>query len=207
MQELRSTDILDKEIQSDARKKAEKILKKADSNCSEILASVDENIEKTKEEKKLSYSEKLSAFEKDQKASIPLQKECFEVSFIQNEISKGINKYLSSLSEEKRLEIAGKGFDFSNLDKKVVAWVYGFNLERAKNFLSKKLGKNLLECKETIFRKIALEDSCGLENPQGIILEAEDKTFRFRLTLSQAVGKILDENRAELSDALFGGQI
>ena len=30
MEELRSTDILDKEIQDDARKKAEKILKNAD---------------------------------------------------------------------------------------------------------------------------------------------------------------------------------
>ena len=33
MQELRSTEILDKEIQTDARKKADKLLKKADADC------------------------------------------------------------------------------------------------------------------------------------------------------------------------------
>ena len=37
MQELRSTDILDKEIEADARRKAEAILKRADKECEEIL--------------------------------------------------------------------------------------------------------------------------------------------------------------------------
>ena len=45
MQELRSTDILDKEIQADARKKAERMLAKADSDCAKLLASVETDIE------------------------------------------------------------------------------------------------------------------------------------------------------------------
>lgn len=209
MQELRSTDILDKEIHSEARKKAEEILKKADSDCAQILASVDETVAKTKAEKEEAYAKKLEAFEKDQQASIPLQKECFEVSFVQSAISKNINKYLASLSEEKRIEIAIKGFDFDNLvqNQNVTAYVYGFSIAEAKKVLTKKLGKKLLDCQETMFRKIALEESYGLEKPAGIILEAEDKSFRCRLTLSQAISKILDKNRADLSDALFGGQI
>lgn len=209
MQELRSTDILDKEIQADARKKAENILRKADSDCAKLIASVDDDIEKTKADKEIAYSKKLDAFEKDQKAAIPLQKECFEVSFIQDSIIKNINEYLSSLTEEKRIQIAFKGFDFKTLDKdkKIIAYVYGFDLETVKKILTKEVGKNLVECKETIFRKIALEDDCGLEKPQGVILEAQDKSFRCRLTLSQAISQILDKNRADLSDALFGGQL
>jgi len=206
MQELRSTDILDKEIQSDARKKAEKILKKADSDCAEILASVDVNIEKAKADKEKFFAKKLEAFEKDQKASIPLEKQRFEVSFIQSSISNNINKYLASLTEAKRMEIAAKGYDFSS-DKKMNAYVYGFNKSEAEKFLSKKLGKNLLSCNETIFRKIVLEDEYGLDKPEGIILESEDKTFRCRLTLSEVISHLLDNNRAELSDALFGGNL
>ena len=37
MQELRSTDILDKEIQADARKKAERMLAKADLDCEKLI--------------------------------------------------------------------------------------------------------------------------------------------------------------------------
>ena len=85
------------------------------------------------------------------------------------------------------------------------AYVYGFKLDDAKKFLTKKLGKNLLDCQETIFRKMALEEDYGLDMPKGIILESEDKTFRCRLTLSEVIGQLLDKNRAELSEALFGG--
>ena len=198
MQELRSTDILDKEIQADARKKAEKILKKADQDCQKILASVDENVATTKAAKQQAYEKRLTDFEADQKASIPLQKECFEVSFIQNALTEKINKYLAGL----------KHFDFESLpeDKKFTAYVYGFSAAEAKKVLTKKLGKRLGDCKETLFRKIALEEELGLAKPEGIILESEDKALRLRLTLNQALAQILDKNRAELSDALFGGQ-
>ena len=44
MQELRSTEILDKEIEADAKRKAEAILKRAEEECADILASVDKNL-------------------------------------------------------------------------------------------------------------------------------------------------------------------
>ncbi len=206
MQELRSTDILDKEIQADARKKAERILQKADADCSNILESVNMDIEKAAEVKKDFFRKKLEAFENDKKASLPLEKQRFEVSFIQNAISENINKYLDGLSEEKRIELVTKNFDFKT-ELKLNAYVYGFSTEAVKKFLSKKLGNQLLSCTQTSFGAKALEDDNGLTKPQGIILESEDKTFRCRLTLSEVVEKLLDSNRAELSNSLFGGQL
>jgi len=206
MQELRSTDILDKEILTDARKKAEKILKKADQDSAELLAKVEEDIASAKVQKEDFFNKKLDAYEKDQKNSIPLEKQRFEVSFIQSAVEAEINAYLSSLTEEKRLEIATKNFDFAK-DVKFNAYVYGFDLAEAKKFLTKKLGKNLLSCEETVFRKIVLEDECGLSKPEGIILESEDKSYRTRLTLSEVCGRLLNVNRIELADALFGGSL
>lgn len=206
MQELRSTDILDKEIQADARKKAERILQKADAECSNILQSVAADVEKAAEIKKEFFKKKLEAFENDKKASLPLEKQRFEVSFIQGAISENINKYLDGLSEEKRLELVARNFNFET-ELKLNAFVYGFSTDAAKKFLSKKLGDKLLSCTETNFGAKALEDDDGLAKPQGIILESEDKTFRCRLTLSEVIEKLLDSNRAELSDALFGGNL
>ncbi len=206
MQELRSTDILDKEIQADARKKAERMLAKADSDCAKLLASVDTDIEKAAEEKQEFFAHKLEAFEKDRMAVVPLEKERFKVSFIQNAVIQNINKYLEALTEEKRLTLVARNFDF-NTDRRLNAYVYGFSVSGAKKFLSSRLGDKLLSCTETKFGAVALEDEIGLSNPQGIILESEDKNFRCRLTLSEVIEKLLDTNRAELSATLFGGDL
>lgn len=206
MQELRSTDILDKEIQADARKKAERMLAKADLDCEKLIASVDSDIEKAKQEKEEFFAHKLEAFEKDRMAVVPLEKERFKVSFIQNAVIQNINKYLEGLSEEKRLALVARDFNFKT-DLKLNAFVYGFSVSGAKKFLSEKLGSKLASVSETKFGAEALEDEIGLEKPQGIILESEDKNFRCRLTLSEVIEKLLDSHRSELSDTLFGGQL
>ena len=51
MEELRSTEILDKEIEADARKKADRIVAKAESEAKSIIAGVDERVKKAVEEK------------------------------------------------------------------------------------------------------------------------------------------------------------
>ena len=208
MQELRSTDILDKEIEADAKRKAETILKRADKECEEILASVQNKIDLARKEKEEFYSKKLDAFEKDLTASGPLEKQRFQVSFIQEEVIAAINKFLSALKEEDRLALVTEGFDFDVCkDKKINAYVYGFDFDNAQKILKEKLGSALISCSRTDFEKIMIEEELGLENNQGIILEAEDKSMRARLTLVQVLGGILDNYRQELSDALFGGSL
>lgn len=204
MQELRSTEILDKEIQSDARKKAEKILAQADFDCKEILSSVDINIEKAKSEKKDFYNKKIPAYKSNKNASIPLEKERFQIAYISQSLKENLNKYFINLPEEKRFELVLKNFDFNlQTDKKMNAYVYGFDLKKTEDFLSKKLGSKFNKCEKTDFGKIIFENDFGLEKPEGIILETEDKSFRARLTLSEIVENLLDKNRAELTQALF----
>ncbi len=208
MQELRSTDILDKEIQADARKKAERMLQKADRDCEALIASVEADIQKAADDKKAFFDNKLDSFETDKKAVVPLEKERFKVSFIQNAIIQNINKYLEGLSEEKRLELACRNFDFKSVgDRKINAFVYGFSSDAAKKFLSKKMGDKLLSCSETKFGASSLETELGLAKPEGIILESEDKNFRCRLTINEVIEKLLDTHRAELSSTLFGGEL
>ena len=208
MQELRSTDILDKEIQADARKKAERMLAKTDSECEKLLASVESDIEKAAREKQQFFAHKLEAFEKDRMAVVPLEKERFKVSCIQNDVMQNINKYLEGLSEEKRLALVARDFDSGvKTELSLNAYVYGFSLSAAKKFLTDKIGSKLLSVKETKFGAVILEEDIGLEKPAGIILESEDKNFRCRLTLNEVIEKLLDTNRADLSATLFGGDL
>ena len=52
-----------------------------------------------------------------------------------------------------------------------------------------------------------LRDDYGLEIKEGIILETEDMNFRCRLTISEIISKILDNDRIELANTLFGEKI
>ena len=82
MEELRSTEILDKEIEADARKKAAKIVAKAESEAKSIIEGVDDRVKKAVEEKSAVYKNKLSLLEKNADAYIPLEKERFLVALL-----------------------------------------------------------------------------------------------------------------------------
>ena len=213
MQELRSTDILDKEILSDSRRKAEKILKNSDSECKELLDSLDSEIQKAKLEKQEIYNRKIELFEKNKKVSIPLEKQRFKITFIENTLLQNINEYLKSVDDSKKITMLISHLqDFEDLQKslcgqKFTAFFYGFDKTEVEAQLSKKIGKLLDKCEKTEFGKVAYEKDFGMENPQGIILETEDKTFRVRLTFSQVLEQILDKNREELTSTLFGGDL
>ncbi len=206
MEELRSTEILDREIQSDARKKAENILKKADKSCEEILGSVEKTIEDARKAKEEFYNKKLDSFKKNQDSSVPLEKQRIEVSFVQKSIIKNINRYLEELGEDKRLELVFNQLENKKAflqDKKFNAWVYGFDFDKTKKKLSGQLGKNLLKCEKTEFGRVSVEEEI-IEKNEGVILESEDKSLKLRLTLSELVSTLFENHRQELCDALFG---
>lgn len=208
MEELRSTEILDKEIQSDARKKAERILAKADVDCQMILSEVDERIEKAKNEISEKNKIKVTNYEKEHFASLPLEKERFLVDFIQKSINKAIDEFLQKMPEEERLNLVVKQLEKAkNLfaEKKVALFVYGFNLSSVEKKVSKLLKVD--SCAETEFNKIIVENDCGLSKKEGIIVETVDKSVRSRFTFSEIVSQIQYKYRNELYEALFGGRL
>lgn len=208
MEEFRSTEILDKEIQADARKKAEKILAKADVDCALLLEEVSGRIEKAKKELEDKYALKIAAFEKDLSATLPLEKERFLVSFIQSSIEKAINAYLAKLSDEEKIDLViKKSVKIEDVlkSKKLNALYYGFQESLVKKTVGKKF--NLISVKETEFNKMIIENDLGITDRKGIILESEDKAIRVRMTLSEVISQIQDKYRAELYSALFGERL
>ena len=208
MEEFRSTEILDKEIQADARKKAEKILAKADVDCALLLEEVSGRIEKAKKELEDKYSLKIAAFEKDLSATLPLEKERFLVSFIQSSIEKAINAYLAKLSDEEKIDLVlKKSVKIEDVlkSKKLNALYYGFQESLVKKTVGKKF--DLISVKETEFNKMIIENDLGITDSKGIILESEDKAIRVRMTLSEVISQIQDKYRAELYSALFGERL
>lgn len=208
MEELRSAEILDKEIQDDARKKAEKILRNADSQCDQIMAQVESRLEEAKKEKEIYFNQKADQVKKDLDSSMPLEKSRFLVSYISSSIAKGINEYLKTLSSEKRFELAVSLLNqFSNLvsDRTFDAAVYGFDPAYVKSTLSSKVKIN--SCSSVDFAKSGSEAVDGIEIHEGVILLSEDKSVKIRLTLEEVITELIDKYRKELAVTLFGGRL
>ena len=208
MEELRSAEILDKEIQDDARKKAEKILRNADSQCDQIMAPVESRLEEAKKEKEIYFNQKADQVKKDLDSSMPLEKSRFLVSYISSSIAKGINEYLKTLSSEKRFELAVSLLNqFSNLvsDRTFDAAVYGFDPAYVKSTLSSKVKIN--SCSSVEFAKSGSEAVDGIEIHEGVILLSEDKSVKIRLTLEEVITELIDKYRKELAVTLFGGRL
>lgn len=204
MEELRSTEILDKEIISDANKKAERILMKAEYESKNILAEVENRVAEELQKTEIQYQKKLQALEKDFNASVPLEKERFYVSFIQDSLIKGINEYLKNLSVEKQLEICTSGVKKLDIsDKTFKAFVYGFDKNLCEKALKNILGDSLKTVEETAFNQIIFEETF-LEENKGIILFTENEDIKCRFTLSEKMQSVLEDYRQELFDSLFG---
>ncbi len=200
MEELRSTDILDKEIQGEARKKAQGIVDASVAESKRILEGVDARVEKSKSEKQKIYDAKEQKYRKDAEASLPLEKERFLVQFVGSSIDEAIQDYLKNLGAEKRLDLAAGIIDRikSVTDgKKFSATVFGFDENSAKAAVEKKLGSKLLSCKS----------GRDADIQEGIVIESEDKSIRARLTINEVVEEAKDKYYKEMSDALFGGRL
>ena len=62
MEELRSTEILDKEIREDARRKANRILNNGLLECEKILEDVNIKFEEDAAKKRAEYEEKINSY-------------------------------------------------------------------------------------------------------------------------------------------------
>ena len=103
MEELRSTEVLDKEIRSDSVKKAEKILAKADESAKQLIDGVQDRIEKAKSDAEKISAEGIAVYEKNINASLPLEKQRYLVSYIYGSIMEAMDKYFESIGDKKRL--------------------------------------------------------------------------------------------------------
>ena len=114
MEELRSTEILDKEIQEDARRKANRILNNGVLECEKILADVNNRFERDANLIRSEYEKKINDYKINKEASIPLEQQRFLVDFENNSIDLAINQFLEKLSDNENLEIIKKMIEKPN---------------------------------------------------------------------------------------------
>lgn len=210
MEELHSSAGLDEQIYAEARKKAAKILAKADSDSAVLLDGVAARVLDAKTKAEDASQSRISVYEKNIDSSLPLEKQRYRVSYIHDSVVSQIESYIESLSEEKQLEIIQTLVERAKpilKDKKVTAEVVNFNIDEAKKMLVSVLGSNVEKCEEA--KPIILEDEkvTGIKTRKGIFVKTDDGKITCRFTLDEKIKEILDSKMEELSSSLFGGRI
>ena len=201
MEELHSTEALDREILEDARKKAFKILKSADDSIASSKASWDKKLARGEKKSRAGYAEKEGQFQREIMARLPMDKRRIRSEVINTLLNKAMEDFLASLPRAALLRIMEK------------------ELEKRKN----EIAINQKEKASLRYRKLSKEECSALAGaffPETSFTYSEDPLYmiagsfpaividfsqvRITISVDRAAEALLLEKRAELAEALLG---
>ena len=199
MEELQSTDILDREILEDARKKAWRILKTADETVQakasewerKTAATVDELARNFAGQRKLAAGEIM--------ARLPVDKRRVKVEKIENLLQSAVKDWYAALGRERILALLKSelAMRLASCDELAGCDVHAVihNLERGE-------AEAILQA---VLRGAAftIESAASAGIFPEIILET--KKIRVTASIQKTVEFFLQEKRAELVEVLLGG--
>jgi hypothetical protein len=201
MEELTSTETLDREILEDARKKAFKILKNADDSIGSSKLGWDKKIEKARNKTGKNYADKEEQMRREITARFPMDKRRIRSEAIDKFLSGAMENFLGSLDHAFMLRILKK--ELENIKNQIP-----FNLagegEIRYRFLSKEECNALVSdyFKGITFRFI--EDSLYMIAGKFPALVIDFPSLRIIVSVDRAAEALLSEKRAELTLALLG---
>ena len=228
MEELRTTEVLDREILEDARKKAAKILKNAD----DTLATQDRDWEKKIQDAVQSignvYAERTKRETDEILARLPLDKRRLRTERAESLLHNAINDFLRGLRRETLLSILERELlerfgDWAGREKGTPAMpaaqvsYSGLSLSETRDLLKRvinKLGgksanftpeKTIVEnweLKEGLSENKTSGDKSGAQGFPSIVINTQ--SLKIIASVEEAAGNLLEEKRAELAAALLG---
>ena len=216
MEELRSTEVLDKEILEDARKKAYKILKTADDALAAQNQSWEKKLQRSLKSIQRVYDTRLKKTSEEIFARLPLDKRRLRSETAESLLVNAMNDFLRGLSREKLLSILG-----DELSGRIKVFADEKASQGECAFIVRYSGMSFTETEE-LLKKIpgsenGLFDSAyGTDEPGDLEFMEETTVHEFpfivintldiKITASVewAVLALMKDKRAELASALLG---
>ena len=214
MEELRSTEVLDREILEDARKKAYRVLKTADDNLTAQTQDWDKKIQAAVNSIRKIYEDRTNKSSEEILARFPLDKRRLRSETSEAFLTKAMDDFLRSLSREKLLSILeaelSRRLDFCSEDwalekgEKPEFLYSGLKLSEARLIL-----KKILDPKKTALAALSRkpedwsvkEDKTVHEFPSVVI---NTQSQKISASVEGAAETLIKDHRAELASALLG---
>jgi len=197
MDELRTSDALEKEIRDDSRKKAERLFKQADEALRLYRESSAAQAKAEIEELEAKYAKRTEAHRAEVMARLPMDKKRKRIEWAQLRLDAALRSHLESLDSAsllslmvRRVALALEQFK----DKEYSVFLTGIDAPSARAALSKAVP--------------GFSDSSLKENPaagpRGLRMATTDGRISFELTQDSIKEDLLDVHRRELAEALLG---
>ena len=207
MEELHTTEALDREILEDARKKALKILKTADDSISSSKTTWDKKLKRSEKKVRADYAEKEGQFQREITARLPMDKRRIRSETIDRFLNKAMEEFLASLDRASLLFIMEK-----ELEKKKEEISSGFfnSLDRSETASLRYRALSEEECNALIGSSFNGISFSYTEDPLYMIagsfpaLVMDFPRLRITVSVDKAAEALLLEKRAELAPALLG---
>jgi hypothetical protein len=214
MEELRSTEVLDREILEDARKKAFKILKTADDTVNAQTRRWERKTRRAIEEIRGNYARRLEKAKEEILARLPLDKRRLRSGTAENFLLNGMETFLRNLSRRQLLSVLERELasrlaacvdrDGTAAGNPPVLLYSGMSESEAKGVLAAAAAGSgtkdaLPGVSEWRFQK---NESAGASEFPSAVLNMPP--VRIAASVAAAAAELLAERRAELAAALLG---
>jgi V/A-type H+-transporting ATPase subunit E len=197
MEEIVSTEPLEKEILSDARKKAERILKDSGLELESARRSGQERTDKALEALASDYGSRAKRYRDESLARLPLEKARIKAAHVDALLKRAMGAYLESLGaaecDRLLLELLSRADSLVGSSRVSVRY-RGLERAEAEGLASKAFpGSHIASISE--------DASLG---SVGLVAATEDGNLSARATLDLIGERLLDEDRGELAKTLCG---
>ena len=196
MEELQSTEILDREIMEDARKKAHRILKSADDSIQAKAAEWEKKLSADIGELTQKYTRSGSMAADEIMAALPIEKRRIKAGKIEALLNAAVENWYAGIDRRRVLELLRE-----ELAKRAAAIDGSGSLRAAIHKIDRAEA-------ESVLRAVLPGRDCSIEEVHSsaaypeIILE--NREVRIYASINKTVETILGEKRAELVEALIG---
>ena len=214
MEELRSTEALDREILEDARRKAFRILKTADDNLAAQTKDWDKKIQKSVNSLRKTYEDRAKKSAGEILARFPLDKRRLRSETAEGFLTRAMDDFLRSLSREKLLSI----LEAELLTRlKFCADEWGgekpeFRYSGLKPAEARGILKNVLGAKKSGLDALPRKPEDWIMKEDGAVhkfpwLVINTQSQKISASVEDAAEALIKDNRAELAAALLGGGV
>jgi len=214
MEELRSTEVLDREILEDARKKAFKILKTADDSVQSQAKRWDKKTARAIAEIKQTYESRTIKTRDEISARGPLDKRRLRSQTADFILNRAMENFLEGLKHEDMIRVLERELEErlgqcmqGEISSDEEPELYFQNID--KNDAEKILGKILAKMEQGTFpeiRKWQIEPA--KENTSSFpLITVNTLNLKITASVENAAAKMLKEKRAELVSSLLGGGV